>query len=384
MNENALHLKRLLSIDIMRGCVILLMLLDHVRETFFLHYQVSDPMDIATTNGVLFISRFLAHLCAPIFVFLTGLSAYLYMQKVNDKNETAQFLVKRGLFLILLEITLVNFAWTFQFPPQKLFLQVIWAIGFSMVALSALIYLPKKVLFCIGVLIVAGHNLLDSIHFAKDSMMSVPWAILHDRGWIELGVDMKARTSYPILPWIGVIALGYVAGSWFDKKISQAVRTKYLVSSGIVLIASFSVMRYINLYGDKPYVNYDTFLETFFSVINITKYPPSLFFILLTLGIGALLIVVFEHYQTSKWLQPLSVFGGAPMFFYLLHLYVLKCLYVIAVGVFGKNNGEYFGFSSMGYIWLFTIVLACVLYPVVKWYGNLKQRRKDIAWLKYL
>ena len=119
MNENALHLKRLLSIDIMRGCIILLMLLDHVRETFFLHYQVSDPMDIATTNGVLFISRFLAHLCAPIFVFLTGLSAYLYMQKVNDKNETAQFLVKRGLFLILLEITLVNFAWTFQFPPQK-------------------------------------------------------------------------------------------------------------------------------------------------------------------------------------------------------------------------------------------------------------------------
>lgn len=384
MNENTVFQKRLLSIDIMRGFVIVLMLLDHVRETFFLHYQVNDPMDITSTSSVLFISRLLAHLCAPTFVFLTGLSAYLYMQKVNDKKETAQFLLKRGLFLILLEITLVNFAWTFQFPPQKIFLQVIWAIGFSMIALSALIYVPRKLLFMIGAVIIVGHNLLDTIHFSKDSMLYVPWAILHDRGWIPLGIDMKARTSYPILPWIGVIVMGYLAGIWFDKTITHEMRKKYLLVSGGMLIISFVIIRFFNVYGDKPYMHYDTFSQTVFSFINITKYPPSLLFIILTLGISALLMVIFEIYQTSKWLQPLSVFGGAPMFFYILHLYVLKILYVIALGIFGKNNGEYFGFNSMAYIWLCTIILTLALYPAVKWYGNLKQRRKDIVWLKYL
>ena len=208
---------RLLSIDALRGLVILFMLLDHVRETFFLHRQVADPMNIEITDPALFFSRTLAHLCAPVFVLLTGLSAYLYGEKYQGKRDVSAFLFKRGLFLVVLEFTLVNFAWTFQLPPSVIYMQVIWAIGVSMIALAALVWLPRPVLLILGLGIIAGHNLLDNLHFAAGSMMHVPWAILHDRGWIEVGDSLRMRTSYPVLPWIGVIALGYCLGPWFTR-----------------------------------------------------------------------------------------------------------------------------------------------------------------------
>ena len=200
--------QRLLSIDALRGLVILFMLLDHVRETFFLHRQVADPMNTEITDPALFFSRTLAHLCAPVFVLLTGLSAYLYGEKYQGKRDVSAFLFKRGLFLVVLEFTLVNFAWTFQLPPSVIYMQVIWAIGVSMIALAALVWLPRPVLLVLGLVIIAGHNLLDTLHFAPGSVMHVPWAILHDRGWIEVGDSLRMRTSYPVLPWIGVIALG--------------------------------------------------------------------------------------------------------------------------------------------------------------------------------
>ena len=204
--------QRLLSIDALRGLVILFMLLDHVRETFFLHRQVADPMNIEITDPALFFSRTLAHICAPVFVLLTGLSAYLYGEKYQGKRDVSAFLFKRGLFLVVLEFTLVNFAWTFQLPPSVIYMQVIWAIGVSMIALAALVWLPRPVLLVLGLVIIAGHNLLDALHFAPGSVMHVPWAILHDRGWIEVGDSLRMRTSYPVLPWIGVIALGYCLG----------------------------------------------------------------------------------------------------------------------------------------------------------------------------
>ncbi|WP_238580528.1 DUF1624 domain-containing protein, partial [Pseudomonas aeruginosa] len=207
---------RLHSIDALRGLVMLFMLLDHVRETFFLHRQVGDPMDVASTEPALFLSRTLAHLCAPVFVFLTGLSAFLYGEKHQGRRAVSAFLFKRGLFLVALELTLVNFAWTFQLPPTVIYLQVIWAIGLSMLALAALLWLPRPLLAALGVLLVAGHNLLDPLHFAPGSAWHLPWAVLHDRGWIEAGDALRLRTSYPLLPWIGVIALGYAAGNWFS------------------------------------------------------------------------------------------------------------------------------------------------------------------------
>ena len=375
--------QRLLSIDALRGLVIVLMLLDHVRETFLLHRQVADPMSIDSTEPALFVSRTLAHLCAPVFVLLTGLSAYLYGEKYQGKRDVSAFLFKRGLFLVVLEFTLVNFAWTFQFPPSVIYLQVIWAIGISMIALSALVWLPRPALFVVGLVIVAGHNLLDTVHFAVGSDLHVPWAILHDRGWIEFSDTLRLRTSYPVLPWIGVIALGYCVGPWFTRSVSAHVRQRYLLLTGTGLLLGFVALRWLNGYGEAQWTNYGNVTHTLMSFFNITKYPPSLLFLTLTLGVGLLLLLAFERAQQHKWLSTLAVLGGAPMFFYLLHLYVLKVLYVFCVAAFGLNHGAYFGFDGIGAVWLTAIALVTALYWPVSWFAGLKSRRRDITWLKY-
>ncbi|WP_426446697.1 DUF1624 domain-containing protein [Siccibacter colletis] len=375
--------RRLVAIDALRGLVMLLMLLDHVRETFFLHRQVGDPMDVTITEPSLFIGRTLAHLCAPVFVFLTGLSAALYWQKTSSLKKTAEFLFKRGLVLILLEITLVNFAWTFQFPPSVVYLQVIWAIGLSMVALSALIWLPAGVLLPLAVVIIAGHNLLDGIHAAPGSFWAIPWAILHDRGWIELGDAMRVRTSYPVLPWIGVISLGFLAGRFYRAEITTHQRQRLLAMTGVAALAAFVVLRLINGYGEKPWVSGENSVQTVMSFFNITKYPPSLMFLLLTLSLGLLLLALFERFQDKQLLVWIGLFGAAPMFFYLLHLYVLKALYLMAVALWGLNHGEYFGFDTVWQVWLGTIALAAALVVPVRRFAAFKARRRDITWLKY-
>ena len=375
--------QRLLSIDALRGLVILFMLLDHVRETFFLHRQVADPMSIDSTEPLLFLSRTLAHLCAPVFVLLTGLSAYLYGEKYQGKRDVSAFLFKRGLFLVVLELTLVNFAWTFQLPPSVIYLQVIWAIGLSMIALSALVWLPRPVLLLLAIGIIAGHNLLDTLHFAAGSALHVPWAILHDRGWIEFSDSLRLRTSYPVLPWIGVIALGYCIGPWFARCASAAVRQRYLLLAGAGALLGFVALRLLNGYGEAQWVAHDHPVQTLMSFFNITKYPPSLLFLTLTLGVGLLLLLAFERVRQGKWIAVLAVFGAAPMFFYLLHLYVLKVLYLLSVALFGLNQGSYFGFEGMGAVWLTAVLLAAALYLPVRWFAGLKARRRDITWLKY-
>ncbi|MEQ9945474.1 DUF1624 domain-containing protein [Pectobacterium aroidearum] len=375
--------QRLIAIDALRGLVMVLMLLDHVRETFYLHLQLADPIDVTSTDPMLFINRTLAHLCAPVFVFLTGLSAALYHQKVQDRRQTALFLFQRGLILILLELTLINFAWTFQFPPQVIYLQVIWAIGMSMIALSALIWLPAGLVFILGIVIVGGHNLLDPLHAYADSIWSIPWAILHDRGWIEIGETFRMRTSYPVLPWIGVISLGYAAGALYRKDVFPLQRQKLLLIAAGITLALFFVLRSINLYGDKPWQQSDVITYTLMSYFNITKYPPSLLFLCLTLGIGLCLLAVFERQQQKHWLVMLASFGAAPMFFYLLHLYVLKGMYLTAAAVWGKNQGEWFGFSAVWQLWVCALVLMVVLFSPVQAFARLKARRRDIRWLKY-
>ena len=376
--------QRLLSIDALRGLVILFMLLDHVRETFFLHRQVADPMSIDSTEPLLFLSRTLAHLCAPVFVLLTGLSAYLYGEKYQGKRDVSAFLFKRGLFLVVLELTLVNIAWTFQLPPSVIYLQVIWAIGLSMIALAALVWLPRPVLLLLAIGIIAGHNLLDTLHFAAGSALHVPWAILHDRGWIEFSDSLRLRTSYPVLPWIGVIALGYCIGPWFARCASAAVRQRYLLLAGAGALLGFVALRLLNGYGEAQWVAHDHPVQTLMSFFNITKYPPSLLFLTLTLGVGLLLLLAFERVRQGKWIAVLAVFGAAPMFFYLLHLYVLKVLYLLSVALFGLNQGSYFGFEGMGAVWLTAVFLAAALYLPVRWFAGLKARRRDISWLKYL
>ncbi|MDH0648725.1 DUF1624 domain-containing protein [Pseudomonas sp. GD03858] len=379
-----LSTQRLQSIDALRGLVILFMLLDHVRETFFLHRQVSDPMTIDTTEPSLFASRTLAHLCAPVFVLLTGLSAWLYGEKHQGRGDVSAFLFKRGLFLVVLEFTLVNFAWTFQLPPSVIYLQVIWAIGLSMIALSLLVWLPRPLLLAMGALIVAGHNLLDSLHFEPGSALHVPWAILHDRGWLEVSDNLRLRTSYPVLPWIGVIALGYGLGPWFGRGGNAQARQQRLLLAGAALLLGFVVLRLLNGYGEAPWSSYPTVSQSLMSFFNISKYPPSLLFLALTLGFGLLLLRGFERAGDARWIRLLAVFGAAPMLFYLLHLYVLKVLYLAGVTLFGLNQGSYFGFDGVAAIWLVAASLVVALYPPVHGFARLKARRRDIAWLKYL
>ncbi|WP_431702781.1 DUF1624 domain-containing protein [Pseudomonas sp. BR20] len=376
--------QRLLSIDALRGLVILFMLLDHVRETFLLHRQVSDPMSLDSTEPALFISRTLAHLCAPVFVLLTGLSAFLYGQKYQGRRDVSAFLFKRGLFLVVLEFTLVNFAWTFQLPPSVIYLQVIWAIGVSMLALAALVWLPRPLLIGLALVIIGGHNLLDGLHFDPGSALHIPWTILHERSWIDVSDTLRLRTTYPVLPWIGVIALGYGLGPWFANATLPAVRQRYLLVGGMSALVGFVLLRALNGYGEKPWQAYDSGVQTLMSFFNVTKYPPSLLFLALTLGIGLLLLLAFERVGHRRWIGVLAVFGAAPMFFYLLHLYVLKVLYVASVALFGLNHGNYFGFDSIGAVWLMALALPLALYLPVRWFAGLKARRRDITWLKYL
>jgi len=359
----------------------LIMLLDHVRETFYLHKQVIDPMDVTVTEPALFGSRLLAHICAPVFVLLTGISAFLFQSKKQDLQQTRAFLLKRGLFLIVLELTLVNFAWTATFPPQVIYLQVIWAIGISMVVLACCVSLPLPVLAGVALVIILGHNLLDSVHFSQGILQNI-WFILHERGWIEFA-GIKLRTSYPVLPWIGVILLGYVLGQFFSSKYTAKQRSRTLLSFGLASIGLFILLRFINIYGDQPWQHFESLQLSLMSFFNLTKYPPSLLFILLNVGIGLLVLVAFERMQQYSFLKPLVVFGSVPMFFYLLHLYVLKLIYVFALNVWGANYGNYLSVSHVWMLWLITIVLSFTLYPAVKWFSKFKHQNKHISILKY-
>lgn len=378
--------RRLKCIDALRGLVVLIMLVDHVRETFFLHHQVPDPMVVAETEPALFFSRLLAHLCAPVFVFLTGLSAWLHAApRGGDARTTAaSFLWRRGLFLVLLEITVINFAWTAELPPTRLYLQVIWALGLSMLALAALLWLPRRVLVATGLILVAGHNLLDGLHFAPDHPLHEIWAVLHDRGWIDVSETLRVRTSYPLLPWAGVIALGYAAGPWFGPGADAAGRGRRLLAWGLALLAGFALLRTLDVYGDRPWSGGDTLLATAMAALNVTKYPPSLLFCALTLGIGLLLLRAFDQRGEAGWLRVLAVFGAAPMFAYILHVGMLKVLYLAALAACGPNHGTLFGVESMLEVWVGAALLAGLLYPPVRAFGRMKARRRDIAWLKYL
>lgn len=371
--------RRILSIDALRGLVMVFMLADHVRETFLLHLQVADPMDVASTQPALFVSRLIAHLCAPVFVFLTGLSAYLYASRqAGGTGAAVSFLVKRGLFLIALELTVINFAWTATLPPTVIYLQVIWAIGLSMLALACLVRLPRGMLIALGFLIVAGHNLLDPLHFAPGHPLHAPWAVLHDRGWVEIGHTLRLRTSYPVLPWIGIICVGYACGPWFASGFPPHLRQRFLLGWGAASLAGFALLRALNLYGDRPWSAGASVGETAMSFFNVTKYPPSLLFAALTLGVGLLLLVLLE--RRLPGIGPkLAVLGAAPMFFYILHLYVLQ---LIARSMTGA--GFAVRMEAVWPVWALTALLTLVLYPVVRAFAAFKARRRDLAWLKYL
>ncbi|WP_432383528.1 DUF1624 domain-containing protein [Duganella sp. P38] len=233
----AVNRRRLQSLDALRGFVMVIMLIDHIRENWYLYMNVSDPVNPLTVEPALFFMRLATNLCAPIFVALTGLGAYLYGQN-HTRAETASYLVKRGLLLMAIDVLLITLAWTVKLP-MTFWLQVIWAIGLCMIALAGLIYLPKKLLLALGLLIVCGHNLLDGIRLTPDEPGFIAWAMLHQRDLIALPFGAAARTSYPVLPWIGVIVLGYLLGAWFERDTDGGQRVRRLLVLGVSMLAAW-------------------------------------------------------------------------------------------------------------------------------------------------
>lgn len=374
---------RIAVIDVMRGLVMLFMLVDHVRETFYLHMQVSDPMNLETTAPSLFFTRLSAHFCAPIFVFLAGLSAWLYAHPASGPRSATGFLVKRGLLLVALELTLVNLAWTGTVPPTILYLQVIWVIGLSMIVLGLLLRLPYGLLALLGLVIVFGHNLLTPITFEPGSAGYGLWTVLHDRGYLVADGPLKIKVSYPLLPWIGVILLGYVTGPLYARTFAAEKRRRLLVILGGGSLALLALLRGLNLYGETlPWVHGDSFLQTAMSWLNFTKYPPSLGFLLLSIGAGLLLFAWFETFE-NRFTRLCATFGGAPMFFYLLHLYALLLLQKTLVALFGPTHGIRFGVDHVWMVWLCAALLIPLLYYPCRAFARFK-RTTSRQWPRYL
>jgi uncharacterized membrane protein len=374
---------RLRSIDALRGFVMVLMLLDHLRETWFLHVAVADPIDAKTALPALYLARLAVSLCAPVFVVLTGIAAYLYGTR-HTRAETRVYLLKRGLVLMLLDIVyLSELYWGVASPT--LWLQVIWCIGVCMIVLAALIALPRPILLGLGLLILIGHNLLDAIHLVPGQPFFPIWAMLHQRDVIALPFGLVAKTTYPVLPWIGVIVLGYAVGPWFLPTVGVRTRARRLIALGTAMLAGFVLLRFANVYGDAPwFVVAHSPMRTAMSFFALTKYPPSLLFLLLTLGTGALMLAWFERMNNGKLIAALAVFGGAPLFFYLFHLTILRLLYHAAFAIWGATQGSTFGVADYGWVVLWYVGLIVPLYLPTVWFSRFKAARRDIAWLKYL
>lgn len=373
---------RIAVIDVLRGIVMLIMLFDHVRETVFLHHQVGDPMDAAHVDPALFFTRLAAHVCAPMFVFLTGLSAWLYAHPAAGPRSASGFLFKRGLLLVLLELVFVNFAWSGAFPPAVLYLQVIWVIGLAMMALAVLHKLPLKVLIVLGVAIIAGQHLMTGLRAQEGSLGYYALTVLLQRGYLVADGAMQIKVSYPLLPWIGVIVLGYAAGPLYARSHAPDGRRRLLLALGAGSLLLLGVLRGFNIYGETlPWVTGDTALRTAMSVLNFTKYPPSLDFLLFTLGLGLLALAWLESVDNG-FTRACATFGGAPMFYYLLHLYLLLAIGITLTAVLGANHGARYGVEHIWQVWLLALLLMPVLYFPCRAFASYKRASKQ-AWVRY-
>lgn len=384
------------STDILRGLVMIIMALDHSRVYFYFGSFLGNPTNVETTTPILYFTRFITHFCAPVFVFLAGTSAYLYGSK-KTKSELFKFLFTRGIWLVFLEIALNNLIWTFDIFHHKLILQVIWAIGFSMICLSFMILLPKKIILAIGIIFVAGHNALDGIVLQGSSLESIIWYLLHqEQRIIPFSPFDVAIFHYPVIPWIGLMALGYCFGKLYKKDFNASLRKKWMLLLGFGSIALFFIVRGINIYGDLvPWTIQETTTKTILSFFNVTKYPPSLSYLLITMGPSLLFLSAIESYK-NKITNILLVFGRAPLYFYFLHVLVIHLLAIIGMLLFGGNwqdmifKGAQFSPNlltygySLGVVYLVWISIIIILYPSSKKYMLYKAKHKEKWWLSYL
>ncbi len=385
--------KRIESIDLLRGLVMIIMALDHTRDFFHIEALTGDPLNLETTTPFLYFTRWITHFCAPAFVFLSGLSAWLQSRRKTTK-ELSRFLITRGLWLILVEITIVTFGITGDINFDIIILQTIWAIGISMFILGLVIWLPFNVILIAGLLIVFGHNSIDFAEVARRGNVPVWWNFLHRPTVLPLGGGHALGIFYPFLPWTGLMMLGYCCGKIFTT-IEAPRRNRILLWMGIGSLLLFIVIRAINVYGDPGHWNEQkSLLYTFLSFMNVQKYPPSLLYLAATIG-GALIFLGVVKNSTGRLSKIISVYGRVPFFYYILHFYLLNILHVIFYFARGHSfsegmNGVPFKFTTAGEgynLWVvYGIWVAVVisLYPLCKWYDNYRTNHKEKSWLSYL
>lgn len=382
---------RVSSIDLLKGMVMVIMALDHTRDYFHASAFLFDPTDPTQTSPAIFFTRWITHFCAPIFSFLAGASAFIAGRR-KTKSELSGFLLKRGLWLIFIELTIVNFAWYFDIYFRSPTLVVIWALGWSMIVLAAMVHLPKNAILIISLLIIIGHNALDGIHIKG----SVLWAILHDGGLFPFN-GYNIYFGYPLIPWIAVMPLGYYFGSYYNPEYDSYKRQTIFNRIGLTSIALFFVVRYSNIYGNpSPWKDYPGLIKDTFSFMDPNKYPPSLLYLLMTLGAAFLFLANSENLK-GKIVNFFSTFGRVPFFYYILHIYLIHLAALVTAEICG------FGWKSMllsdwvsfvpalkgfGFplwvvyvVWIGIIVLA---YPLCKKFDDYKKNNRHKWWLSYL
>jgi len=386
-------MKRLQSIDIVRGIVMIIMALDHTRDMLHLTSITEQPTDLRTTTAALFFTRWITHFCAPTFVFLSGVSAYLSFKAKNDLRSSQAFFLTRGVWLIILEFTLVNFGIWFD-PHFSVFIfDVIATVGFGFIILSLLLKASTKTLLITGLAIIFLHNLSSFIPMQSASLLTKISMMLVAPGAIPFGKNELFIMGYPPVPWLGIMLVGFGTGKLFE--LPESKRKQLFFKIGLITLALFLIVRSVNIYGDSfRWESQKSTLFTFLSFINVTKYPPSLVFCLLTLGAMFLLLSWVEGLQ-NKFAEIAMVYGKVPLFYFLVHWYILHPIMFLIVFlqgyqfsdlVFGVNMGRPKGISGVNlwYTFLVWILVVIMLYPVCKWYGNYKESHKDKKWLRYL
>ena len=375
---------RLESVDTLRGLVMIVMALDHTRD--FLANGGFNPRDV--TDTALFLTRWVTHFCAPTFIFLAGISAYLYGTQGRTTSNVSRFLATRGIWLVLIEFTVVRLGWSFDIHFNYFVAQVIFAIGVSMVALSAIVHLPRGAIAAIGLAMIAGHNALDGIKAEQLGAAAPLWNLLHQPGLFDIAPGVKFFVLYPLIPWIGVMAAGYALGPVFTQE--RAMRVQQLFTLGAAVTLGFVVLRAINLYGDPvPWAIQDNVLATVLSFINCEKYPPSLLYLGMTLGPALMLVAAFEWVRgpVADWI---ATFGRVPFFYYVVHIFLLHALAIVfawaTIGDIGWLFGPLAGHKPTTYglplagiyaVWLAVVV---ALYPLCRWFAGIKRRRTEWWW----
>lgn len=387
-------MKRIHSIDIIRGLVMIIMALDHVRDLMHVNSITQSPTDLTTTTPLLFFTRWITYLCAPIFVFLAGTSAYISLKSKNDFIETRKHLLKRGLWLLLLEFTAVNFALFFDIGFHTILFEVIASIGFGFIILSVMLKLPSKYLFVIALLVIFSHNFVPLVPFAGNSFLKPILMPFFSPGAIPLFAGKVFVMGYPPIPWFGIMLVGFACGQFFE--MTDEKRKKLFLNLGIAALLLFVAIRYINIYGDSlQWSTQKNSLYTFLSFMNVTKYPPSLVFCLVTLGIMFLLIAFVETFNNG-FKNVCTVYGKVPLFYFVVHFYLVHIITLVmlffqgfhwsqlefATGTFGRPKGIESGLQLWA-IYLVWIAVVVVLYRPCKWFGHYKATQKK-WWLRYI